>query len=262
MAGKDYYYNKSKQEGYRARSAYKLIQIHEDVGVFSSDDCVVDLGAAPGGWLQVAREYDCWPVIGVDRSSIEPIDGVETIQGDVLSDGVGSDIRDAIESLVGEDKVREYPVDVVVSDLAPDMTGEYSLDHARSVHLAQRALSVAESVVGEGGNFVVKVFEGRDLAEFRESVSDVFDYCRVVRPDASRDSSSEVYVVGKNRIFAPVQEGDIATVTISDMGEEGDGIAKIEGYTVFVPGAQQGEEVDVEIVDRKQRYGFAKRISD
>lgn len=262
MAGKDYYYNKSKQEGYRARSAYKLIQIHEDVEIFGSSDCVVDLGAAPGGWLQVAREYDCWPVIGVDRSSIEPIDGVETIQGDVLSEGISRDIREAIESLVGENTAGEYPVDVVLSDLAPDMTGEYSLDHARSVHLAEQALSVAKSVVSEGGNFVVKVFEGRDLAEFREAVSGVFDYCRVVRPDATRDSSSEVYVVGKNRIFAPVQEGDIVTVTISDMGEEGDGIAKIEGYTVFVPGTHQGEEVTVEIVDRKQRYGFAKQISE
>lgn len=262
MARKDYYYNKSKQEGYRARSAYKLIQIHEDVGVFSAGDCVVDLGAAPGGWLQVAREYECWPVVGVDRSSIEPIDGVETIQGDVLGDEIESTIRETVESVVGEEELGEYFVDVVLSDLAPDMSGEYSLDHARSVHLARQALGVAGSVLRDGGNFVVKVFEGPDLSEFRETVSDSFEHCRVVRPDASRDSSSEVYVVGKNMIRAPVQEGDVETVTITDIGEEGDGIAKIEGYTVFVPGAEQGEQLDVKIVDRKQRYGFAERAGE
>ncbi len=262
MARKDHYYNKSKQEGYRARSAYKLIQIHEEASVFSAGDCVVDLGASPGSWLQVAREYECWPVVGVDRSSIKSIEGVETIKGDVLSDELHSDIRETIESLVGEKEIGEYPVDVVLSDLAPDMTGEYSVDHARSVHLARQALGAAESLVGEGGNFVVKVFDGPDLPAFREAVSGVFEHCRVMRPDASRDSSSEVYVVGKNRILAPVQVGDIETVTITAIGEEGDGIAKIEGYTVFVPGVEEGEQVKVEIVDRKSRYGFAERVDN
>jgi 23S rRNA (uridine2552-2'-O)-methyltransferase len=262
MAKKDHYYNKSKQEGYRARSAYKLIQIHEEVEIFSAGDCVVDLGAAPGGWLQVAREYECWPVIGVDRNSIDPIEGVETIRGDIESDEVLAEIRETIGSFESDEIKGEYPVDVVLSDLAPNMTGEYSLDHARSVHLARQALAVAESVVGKGGNFVVKVFDGPDLPEFRESVADSFAYCRVVRPDASRDASSEVYVVGKNRILAPVVEGDIETVTISDVGDEGDGITKIEGYTIFVPGVQQGETVNIEIIDRKPRYGFAERIDE
>lgn len=260
MARKDYYYNKSKQEGYRARSAYKLLQIHEEVQLFSAGDCVVDLGAAPGGWLQVAVEHECWPMIGVDRSDIEPIEGVITIRGDVLNEEIHVEIRSTIASVTEGELEREYPVDVVLSDLAPDMSGEYSLDHARSVHLARQAFGVADQLLGRGGNFVVKVFEGPDLQEFREEVSAVFEYSRVLRPDATRDSSSEVYVIGKNRIRAPVTEGDVETVTITDIGEEGDGIAKIEGYTLFVPGVEKGEEVVVEVVDRKQRYGFAERV--
>lgn len=260
MARKDYYYNKAKQEDYRSRSAYKLHQIDTQAAVITPGRGVVDLGAAPGGWLQVAVERGGEPVIGVDRQRIEPLEGVQTVRGDIFDD----DTVDAVRALLDRDGTSTghegSAVGVVVSDMAPDMTGEYSVDHARSVHLAHRALEIARELVGTGGNFVVKVFDGRDLESFRDQVEGAFDSVRIVRPEASRDESSEVYVVAKGRLTAPVTRGDVLTVTIVDTGREGDGIAKVDGFTVFVPDSQPGETVEIEITDVKPRFGFAERV--
>ena len=252
MAGKDKYYNKSKQEGYRSRSAYKLKQLDREENLLHEDETVVDLGAAPGGWLQVAREEvgDEGTVIGVDLQRIDPVDGVETVRGDMTEESTKEEVRD----IAGDS------VDVVLSDMAPNMTGEYSLDHARSVHLARQAFETALDVLDSGGDFVVKVFEGQDLADFREDVEEEFQYVRVLSPDASRDSSSEVYLIAKGRLTAPVREGDRVTVEIVDEGSEGDGVAKVEGYTLFVPGASEGETVDVAVTEVKPRFGFAELV--
>jgi 23S rRNA (uridine2552-2'-O)-methyltransferase len=254
MSGKDEYYNRAKQQGYRSRSAYKLRQIDDQVGLLASGDTVIDLGAAPGGWLQVAAERvgEAGRVIGVDFQSIDPVENgdVETIRGDMTDDSTQKRMADLAPD----------SVDVVVSDMAPNMTGEYDLDHARSVHLAQTALGIAREFLESGGNFVVKVFEGRDLEEFVQRVEDEFDKVSIVRPDASRDSSSEVFVVGLGRLTAPVAEGDTRDVTIEATGEDGDGIAYVEGYTLFVPDTGVGDEVTVEITDVKPRFGFATRV--
>jgi len=154
----------------------------------------------------------------------------------------------------------ERVVDVVISDMAPNMTGEYELDHARSVHLARTAFETALKYLKPDSDFVVKVFQGRDLDEFRSDVEAEFQYVRTIAPPASRDASSEVYLVGKGYTDVPVTEGDTLTVDITDTGGEGDGIAKVKGYTLFVGGAEKGETVEVTVTDVKPKFGFAERV--
>ncbi|WP_435100909.1 SAM-dependent methyltransferase [Halarchaeum sp. P4] len=254
MAGKDEYYNRAKQQGYRARSAYKLKQLDRELDLISSGDTVVDLGAAPGGWLQVAAEKagSHGRVIGVDLQRIDDVEKgdapVETIRGDMTEDETKEKVR----------KAADGRVNTVVSDMAPNMTGEYNLDHARSAYLAQQALETADDLLGEGGNFVAKIFQGQDLEQFQADVEREFAFTRTLSPDASRDASSEVYVVGKNKLTGPVRVGDELDVEIVDEGEEGDGIAKVDGFTLFVPDGELGDEVHVEVVDVKPRFAFAE----
>jgi len=255
MGGKDDYYNRSKQQGYRSRSSYKLKQLDEDADLLNHGDTVVDLGAAPGGWLQVAAEAvgETGTVVGVDLQRIEDLDehDVETIRGDMTEERTRHYLREA---------VGEGGADVVVSDMAPNMTGEYSLDHARSVHLARQAFEVAEELLAPGGDFVVKVFQGEDLDAFREDVGEEFEYVKTNSPPASRDASSEVYLVAKGLLTAPVEIGDRIEVTVEERGEEGDGIAYVEGYSLFVSDADPGDTVEVVVDDVKPRFGFAERI--
>ena len=259
MGKKDMYYNKAKQQGYRARSAYKLQQLDETTGLLGEGNTVVDLGAAPGGWLQVAAERvgPTGTVVGVDRQNISDLDDpeatVEYIRGDITEERTIELIR---ETLGVEDG--ETPVDVVVSDMAPNMSGEYDLDHARSVHLARQAFELATDVLDAGGDLAVKVFDGRDLTTLEDDIDEEFEYVRQVRPDASRDSSSELYLVAKNRLTGPVRPGDELTVEIEGVGDEGDGIAKVDGFTVFVSDASEGETVDIVVDEVKPRFAFAE----
>jgi 23S rRNA (uridine2552-2'-O)-methyltransferase len=257
MTRKDEYYNRAKQEGYRTRSAYKLKQLDDDAGLFGPGNTVVDLGAAPGGWLQVAAEEvgATGTVIGVDFQRIRDVeaDTVETIRGDMTDDETKQQLRDRI----GADGA-----DVVISDMAPDMTGEYSVDHARSVHLARQALGVALELLPAGGDFAAKVFDGRDVDDLREDIDAEFEYVRTIHPDASRDSSSELYLVGKHRITAPVAEGEEFDAVVDDVGSEGDGVVKIDGYALFVPGTETGDEVRVRVTDVKPNFGFAEVIEE
>ena len=268
MSGKDFYYNKAKQEGYRSRSAYKLQQLDEAAGLIQAGDTVVDLGAAPGGWLQVAAEL-AGPegrVLGVDRQRIDPVErtdgaaAVETLRGDLTE----PETREAIVEHVGAPDFDEGDAgggaDVVLSDMAPNVSGEYGLDHARSVHLARIAFDVAMEVLAGGGDLAVKVFDGPDLEDLRADIDEEFDHVRTVRPDATRDASSEVYLVGKRRLTAPVREGEEIEVMIEDVGSEGDGIAKVDGFTLFVPDTEAGETVRVRVDEVKPRFGFAERI--
>ncbi|MBV0902421.1 23S rRNA (uridine(2552)-2'-O)-methyltransferase [Haloarcula salina] len=264
MAGKDDYYNRAKQEGYRARSAYKLKQLDETAGLLGEGRTVVDLGAAPGGWLQVAAERvgERGTVVGVDRQRIDdlsdPEPTVEYVRGDMTDDSTKAEVREVVGESEGEGE--GGPVDVVLSDMAPNMTGQYDLDHARSVHLVRQAFEVATDLLDAGGDFCAKVFDGQDLDDLIADIEPEFEYVREVRPDASRDSSSELYLVAKHRLTAPVREGDVVEVTIEDIGEEGDGIAKVENFTVFVSGVEAGETVDVRVDDVKPRYAFAEPV--
>ncbi|PSP41665.1 23S rRNA (uridine(2552)-2'-O)-methyltransferase [Halobacteriales archaeon QH_6_64_20] len=276
MARRDEYYNKAKQQGYRSRSAYKLQQLDETAGLFAEGKTVLDLGAAPGGWLQVAIErVGSGTVIGVDRQRIDPPDGdergtrsgdenveptFETVRGDITEERTREAIHEVLDGVSETDGEGNGGVDVVLSDMAPNVTGTYDLDHARSVHLARQAFEVGLDALVPEGDLVVKVFDGTDLDDLRNEIDREFEYTMTIHPDASRDSSSELYLAGKNRVTAPVRAEEELNVEIVDQGSEGDGIAKIEGYTLFVPGGETGERYRVRVEDVKPRFGFATPI--
>lgn len=183
---KDSFYRRAKREGYRSRAAYKLQEIDRKFHVIRPHRLVVDLGAAPGGWSQVAVERAGGGfVIAADLKSIEPIPGVECLRMDVL-DGA---FPEKVLSRGGR-------ADVLLSDMAPDITGNYSVDHARSVHLADRALELAALVLRSGGNIVVKVFQGDMFQELLARYRSQFRRVKCFSPQASRKASSEMYIVG------------------------------------------------------------------
>ncbi|MFC7213802.1 SAM-dependent methyltransferase [Saliphagus sp. GCM10025334] len=256
--GKDDYYNRAKQQGYRSRAAYKLKQLDDLESLIEGGDTVVDLGAAPGGWLQVAAEKvgPRGRVIGVDLQRIKDLedpelaDRTETLRGDMTQEKTLKRVLDAADG----------PVDCVVSDMAPNMSGEYSLDQARSLHLARMAFETALELLDTGGNFAVKVFEGPDVDALRADIEDEFQYVRATSPDASRQSSSEIYLLAKGRLTAPVEVGEELEVEIIDTGSEGDGIASVEGYRLFVAGTEEGETVRVRVEDVKPNFGFAELL--
>ncbi len=256
MANPDQWARQAHDAGYRSRASYKLKQLDEEYDLFSQGDTVVDLGAAPGGWLQVAAESigHRGHVVGVDRRRIESLEGfdvkIDLLQGDLTD-------QTTIEELA---LIVEDSVDIVLSDMAPNMTGQYDLDHARSIHLAQIAADIAASLLAPGGTLVVKVFEGRDLDEFRDSLETGYRYVATARPPATRDASSELYLICKERITAPVSVGDRLTVEIIDVGSEGDGIAKVDGFTLFVAGVETGDTVEISVTDLKPRFGFAEPV--
>jgi len=255
MSGKDEYYNKSKQQGYRARSAYKLKQIDEEANLFERGDTVVDLGAAPGGWLQVAAEEvgESGTVVGVDLQRIDDLDDhdVETIRGDMTEERTRHYLREAIG---------ERGADVVISDMAPNMTGEYALDHARSVHLARQAFDVAEELLAPRRRLRREGVPGRGSGRVPRGRP------RGVRvpPDGLAAGLARLLLGGVPRRqgaeHRPVAAGDRIEVTVEERGDEGDGIAYVEGYSIFVSDADVGETVTVEVVDAKPRFGFATRV--
>lgn len=197
---KDPWWRLAKKEGYRARSAFKLLQIDDHYKVLGPQRVVVDLGAAPGGWSQVAAER-CpgGRVVAVDLQPIHRLEGVATLRGDFTDPGTLARLRELAGS-----------ADTVLSDLSPNISGAYGADHARSVHLAEQALAFAGQVLKPGGDFLCKVFEGDLLPPFLEEVRARFAYVKVTHPEASRKASSEVYVVGKRfrgaRPEAPAKE--------------------------------------------------------
>ena len=200
------YYRQAKKEGYRARSAYKIQQIHERFTVVRKGEAVADLGAAPGGWSQVLVEL-VGPeglVVGVDLQRIKPIQGAVFVQGDFTQRAT----HDKLAKLLAE-KGRSA-LDAVVSDMAPDMSGNYEVDQFRSIHLCEMALDFTDKHLRIGGAFVCKVFEGADFPQFRAEVKRRFKRMHQYHPAASRKSSSEVYLVGKHYLGAKGKAGEAA----------------------------------------------------
>jgi 23S rRNA (uridine2552-2'-O)-methyltransferase len=185
----DPYVKRARDEGYRARAAYKLIELDEKDHLFKNARRVVDLGAAPGSWCQVARARlgDTGTVIALDILPMEPIAGVTFIEGDFREEEVLGQLEDTL----GGEKV-----DLVLSDMAPNLSGIGPSDQARSVYLAELALAFATDWLDISGTLVVKVFQGAGfdelLTEFRQS----FRTVKVRKPQASRSESREVYLVG------------------------------------------------------------------
>lgn len=187
---KEHYYRQAKKEGYRARSSYKLKQIQKRFEIFQEGDVVVDLGAAPGGWSQIAKEYvgDMGFVVGIDLQSIAPLDDVIFIRGD---------INDPASLSLIKEHVDDREADVVLSDMAPNISGNYSIDHARSIFLAEQSLVVVDNVLRNKGSFVCKVFMGDLLDDFVANVQKKFTIVKRFSPPASRKTSSEIYIIGK-----------------------------------------------------------------
>jgi len=185
---RDYYYRKAKAEHYRSRAAYKLKQIDFRFDLIHEGDIIVDLGASPGGWSQVASELggERSRVYALDIDRMVPIPGVEFVRGDIRDGAV-------VERLLA---AMPDKADVVISDMSPDISGNYPYDHARSVELCEHALGFARKVLKKGGNFCVKMFYG-DLSEgYVRTVRKYFSEVYMHHPKASRSTSSEMYVVG------------------------------------------------------------------
>lgn len=187
---REHFYKEAKRVGYRARSAFKLQQIQQRFRVITTNATVVDLGAAPGGWSQIATELvgDKGTVIAADISPIKPLINVQCIQGDVTQPETIARLRQLMDT---------KKADAVLSDMSPDISGNYSVDQARSAYLCECALNVASQILKPGGNFVCKIFEGEDTKEFLEKVKQWFSIVKTFSPEASRKSSSEVYIIAK-----------------------------------------------------------------
>ena len=188
---KEYFYNEAKRKGYRSRSAFKLKQIQNKFKIIKKTDFVLDLGAAPGGWSQVSNEIigKNGKIIGIDLLNIKPIDGIQFLQEDITEK---STILKIIK-IVGE-----KGVDVLLSDMSPNISGNYSIDHANSIHLCKQSLNLADKILKDNGNFLCKLFMGEEFDDFIKIFKNKFKNVKLYSPPASRKSSSEIYIIGRN----------------------------------------------------------------
>ncbi|MGM0561686.1 MAG: RlmE family RNA methyltransferase [Pseudomonadota bacterium] len=185
----DPYVAEARARGYRSRAAFKILQIDEKVRLFRKGQVVVDLGAAPGGWAQVAVERvgNGGRVIGIDLLEMDPIPGAELLEMDFMADEAPQKLRDLLGG----------GADVVLSDMAPANTGHSQTDHLRIMGLAEAALEFAEEVLSPRGSFVAKVLQGGTEKELLDRLKLNFERVRHIKPPASRSDSSELYVVAQ-----------------------------------------------------------------
>jgi 23S rRNA (uridine2552-2'-O)-methyltransferase len=188
---RDYYYQKAKKEKYRSRASYKLFQAIQKYHFIEFGDVVVDLGAAPGGWIQAARKTAGKRgfVLGVDLKNIEPFpqDYIRTIVCDITEQDASQQISQMLPR----------KADAVISDASPNISGIWEVDHARQIDMAQHALQIALETLRPGGNFFVKVFQGDMLDEYTHMVKQHFETVLVIKPKASRAKSAEMFILGR-----------------------------------------------------------------
>ena len=187
----DHYVHRAKAEGYRSRASFKLMEIDDKDQLIVPNEVVVDLGAAPGGWSQVVveRQKGKGMVIALDLLEMAPIPDVHFIQGDFREEVVLNEL----EAKLGDKKVA-----LVLSDMAPNISGIAISDQARVMHLAELGLEFAASWLKPDGAFLVKVFQGLGYDEFVKNMRSVFKQVQVRKPEASRDRSAEVYLLGRH----------------------------------------------------------------
>ncbi|HEV2428439.1 MAG TPA: RlmE family RNA methyltransferase [Thermoplasmata archaeon] len=182
---RDPYYRAAQSEGLRSRAAFKLADLTNRFPILHDGDRVLDLGAAPGGWSIVVRDLLAGrgEVVAVDPRSIEPAEGIRVVRGSVGAPGLA-------------DRLGPEPFDVVLSDMSPSISGAYATDHARSVDLVRSAFRLSFEVLRPGGVFVAKVFQGDLLDDLSQEISRSFERLHRTKPVASRERSSELYLVG------------------------------------------------------------------
>ncbi len=187
---KDQYVLRARKDGYRSRASYKLLELDEKSGLFCAGQTVVDLGAAPGGWSQVAAAGvgDRGTIIASDILAMDAIADVEFVQGDFTQQEVFDQIISCLDG--GQ-------VDLVISDMAPNMSGMKAIDQPRAMYLVELAVDFAGQVLRPGGVFVTKVFQGEGFDQLLKDVRRNFDKVSAKKPDASRSRSREVYLVAK-----------------------------------------------------------------
>ena len=193
----DPYVEKAKAAGYRSRAAFKLLELDERFGVLKKGARIADLGAAPGGWIQVALEKGASKVVGVDLLEIEPIAGAELLVGDFTDEETVARVKGALGG----------GADVVLSDMAANTTGHKGTDHMRVVALVDAAADFAEDVLAPGGAFVAKVFQGGAEGDLLERLKLRFAHVRHAKPPASRKGSPETYLVATG--FRGRPQGDV-----------------------------------------------------
>ncbi|MCG7934546.1 MAG: 23S rRNA (uridine(2552)-2'-O)-methyltransferase RlmE [Candidatus Thiodiazotropha taylori] len=187
----DTYVKQAQKAGYRSRAAFKLLEIQEKDKLIKPGMKVVDLGAAPGGWSQIARDLvgEKGQVFALDILPMDPIAGVEFIQGDFRETEPLESLRNLLDGAA---------IDLVISDMAPNVTGMASVDQPRSIYLCELALDFARETLKPGGGFVVKVFQGEGFDDFLREVRSSFGRVVSRKPDSSRAKSREVYLVAGN----------------------------------------------------------------
>jgi len=190
----DNFVRKANHEGYRSRAAYKLQEIAEHDALFSPGMTVVDLGAAPGSWSQVALESigETGKVFALDMLDMQPLPGVTFIKGDFREDDILAELEEALGG---------KQADLVISDMAPNLTGIRVSDQAHGMYLAELALMFCREHLNPGKNFLVKVFQGSDFETFRQLMQADFAKVVIRKPKASRDRSKELYLLGLKKII-------------------------------------------------------------
>ncbi len=192
----DEYVKKSQQDGYRSRAVYKLEEIQQKDKLIKPNMNIIDLGAAPGGWSQYAVKLvgKKGRVIASDILDIDPLPFVEFIKGDFTEQSVLDEILDVLK----KDDTKNNKLDVVISDMAPNISGVESIDLPRSIYLCELALEMAREVLKPNGSLVVKLFQGQGSDEYLRDVRNSFRQVKIRKPKASRARSKEVYVVARN----------------------------------------------------------------
>lgn len=186
----DPYVKRAQKDGYRSRASYKLIELNDKDKLIRPGMLVMDLGSAPGGWSQVAGKIvgDHGRVIASDILPMDPLDNVDFIQGDFTDEGVFQQILA---------KLNGRQLDLIISDIAPNISGVAAADQAASMYLVELTLDMVRQVLKPGGNYAVKVFQGEGSDEFLRDVRSSFEKVMIRKPEASRPRSREVYLVAK-----------------------------------------------------------------
>ncbi len=183
----DPYVSAAKAQGWRSRAAFKLIELDDRYSLIQKGARVIDLGAAPGGWSQVAAKRGAGPIVGVDLLPVDPVQGARFLEGDFNDPDMPGRLRAELGG----------PADLVMSDMAPNTTGHTATDHIRIIALAELALDFALHILAPGGAFVAKVLQGGSERQLLEPMKLAFSSVRHAKPPASRKDSSEMYVVAK-----------------------------------------------------------------